>query len=77
MDLTKKIHQIINKIMQTLLLAFFSTLMVAVLIAIYFLYKKFNETQKNKQPEENLFVMIQNQIQELNNPWRILCPKNL
>ncbi len=52
--------------MQTFLLIFFSTLMIAVLIAIYFLYKKFNHHQKNREPQENLFVMIQNQIQELN-----------
>jgi len=40
--------------------------MIAVLIAIYFLYKKFSNLQKSKEPQENLFVMIQNQIQELN-----------
>ena len=52
--------------MQTFLLIFLSLLLITTLIGIYLLYKKLSQSQKPKEGEQNLFVMLQNQIQELN-----------
>lgn len=51
--------------MQTFFLIFSAILMLGILIALYFLYKKFAETQKNSKPDDNSFIMIQNQIQKI------------
>ncbi len=53
-------------LMQIFLLTFLSLLLIAALIGIYLLYKKLSISQKPKEGEQNLFVMVQNQIQELN-----------
>jgi len=52
--------------MQTFLLTIFSLLLIATLIAIYFVYHKLSEQNKPKEGEENLFVMLQSQMQEMN-----------
>ena len=41
-------------------------LLSLILIAVYLLYKKLQNNQKPKEGEQNLFLMLQNQIQELN-----------
>lgn len=41
-------------------------LLTLILISVYFLYKKLQDNQKPKEGEQNLFLMLQNQIQELN-----------
>ncbi|MBI5222715.1 MAG: DNA recombination protein RmuC [Candidatus Magasanikbacteria bacterium] len=51
--------------MQTLLITFLSALSIALLIGFVLLYKKLSALQKPKEGEQNLFVMLQNQIQEL------------
>lgn len=52
--------------MQNILLTFLSLSFIAMVIALYFFYKKIQ--QQNQQPKEqdNLFVMLQNQVQEMN-----------
>ena len=52
--------------MQTFFLIFLSLLLITALVGIYLLYKKFSQSQQPKEGEQNLFVMLQNQIQELN-----------
>lgn len=52
--------------MQTILLAILTILLIATLVAIFFLYKKLQESQKPKEGDQNLFMMLQQQIQELN-----------
>src|SRR3989338_8059931 len=51
--------------MQTLLILFLSALSIALLIGFVLLYKKLSALQKPKEGEQNLFVMLQNQIQDL------------
>ena len=38
---------------------------VGILVSLYFIYKKMGEATKPKEGEQNLFLMLQNQIQEL------------
>ena len=45
----------------SLLLLLFTSLVIA-----FLLFKKINESQKPKEGEQNLFLMLQNQIQDLN-----------
>src|SRR3989339_1584524 len=52
--------------LQTSLLILFCLLMLAILIAIFFLYKKFINDSKNSSVNDGLFVMLQKQIQETN-----------
>lgn len=52
--------------MQTPLLIIMSLGLLATLVAIYFLYKKIQESQTPKEGDQNLFLMLQNQIQDLN-----------
>src|SRR3989339_2046401 len=52
--------------MLTFFLIFLSLLLITALIGIYLLYKKMGQSQEPKEGEQNLFVMLQNQIQELN-----------
>src|SRR3989338_2617494 len=52
--------------MQNLILIILSIAFLAVLILLYLMYKKLNAQNKPQEGEKNLFVMLQNQIQELN-----------
>lgn len=52
--------------METALLIIFVILLVAALAGLIFLYRKLIEMQKPKEGEQNLFMMLQQQIQELN-----------
>jgi len=51
--------------MQIIILIILTILLLATLIAIIFLYKKLQESTKPKEGEGNEFVMLQNQMQEL------------
>lgn len=51
--------------MENALLIFFIILLLAALIGLFFLYKKLQEAVAPKETDGNLFVMLQNQIQEL------------
>jgi len=51
--------------MQTALLAILIILLLAALAFLFLLYKKSREQEKPKEGEQNLFLMMQNQIQEL------------
>ncbi|MFA4831016.1 MAG: DNA recombination protein RmuC [Patescibacteria group bacterium] len=51
--------------MQTTLLIILSIGLVATLAILFILYKKLSENNKPKEGEPNLFVMLQNQMQEL------------
>src|SRR3989339_1180873 len=53
-------------IMETYLLVFLLILLIAALIGLFFLYKKLTALQKPKEGDQNLFLMLQQQIQELN-----------
>jgi len=55
-----------KKSMQNPLLIVLTTLLAATLILLYSTYKKIKEGQRPKEGDQNLFVMLQNQIQELN-----------
>ena len=52
--------------MQTFILIFLSVLSLVLLAGIFLLYKKIQETGKPKEGDQNLFLMLQNQIQDLN-----------
>lgn len=52
--------------MTNILLTVLIFLLAAVLGGVFFVYKKIQDQQKPKEGEQNLFVMLQNQIQELN-----------
>lgn len=52
--------------MLTTLLLICSILLLATLIVMYFIYKKLTLAQRPKDGEQNLFIMLQNQIQEMN-----------
>ena len=52
--------------MTTFLLILLAFLLILSLIGLFFLYKKMIELQKPQAGEENLFVMLQSQIQDLN-----------
>jgi DNA recombination protein RmuC len=51
--------------MQTTLLIILSIGLVATLAILFVLYKKLSENNKPKEGEQNLFVMLQNQMQEM------------
>ena len=52
--------------METFLLILVTVLLVGALVLIFLLYKKMENVGKPKEGEENLFVMLQSQIQDLN-----------
>ncbi len=52
--------------MEQIFLIILTVLLLATLVAIFFLYKKLGEAQKPKEGQDQLFMMLQNQIQELN-----------
>ncbi|MBD3311796.1 MAG: DNA recombination protein RmuC [Candidatus Magasanikbacteria bacterium] len=52
--------------MQTTLTIILTVLLVAAIVLLYFLYRKLQEIQKPKEGEENLFMLLQNQIQDMN-----------
>ncbi len=52
--------------MQTPLLILLALLLLATLAILFFVYKKMQELQKPKDADQGLFLMLQNQIQELN-----------
>jgi len=52
--------------MQIFLLALLCFLFLATLVFAYFIYQKLSQAQKPKEGEQNLFVMLQSQIQEMN-----------
>lgn len=52
--------------MTNFLLIFLGILLLVALGFLYLTYKKLSEGQKPKEGEQNLFLMLQNQIQELN-----------
>lgn len=52
--------------MTNILLALSLLLLLGALAAIFFLYKKIQEQNKPKEDDKNLFVMLQQQIQDLN-----------
>lgn len=51
--------------MTNALLIILSIFLAIALVLLFLLYKKFQAAQKPKEGEENLFVLLQNQIQEL------------
>jgi DNA recombination protein RmuC len=51
--------------MQTTLLVILTILLIATLTGLFFLYRKLQESNKPKEGDQNLFVMLQNQIQDL------------
>jgi len=51
--------------MQTTLLLILTILLIATLVAIFFLYKKLHEQQKPQEGEQNMFMLMQQQMQEL------------
>src|SRR3989344_2768251 len=51
--------------MQTILIILAIILFSGVLIGLYFIYRKLQDNQKPKEGDQNLFLMMQNQIQEL------------
>src|SRR3989344_8855078 len=51
--------------MQTPLLIILTILLLGTIALLFVLYKKLQETTKPKEGEQNLFVMLQQQIQEL------------
>ena len=51
--------------MQTFLLVFLSILSLGLLAGIFLLYKKLNTPEKPKEGEQNLFLMLQNQLNEI------------
>jgi len=55
-----------NHNMTNFLLFFLGILSLIVLGFLYLTYKKLSDTQKPKEGEQNLFLMLQNQIQALN-----------
>ncbi len=52
--------------MQTILLILLTILLLITLAGIFFLYKKLQESQKPKEGEQNLFLLLQQQLQDLN-----------
>jgi DNA recombination protein RmuC len=48
------------------ILVFLSILLIATVSIIFFLYKKLKKAQTSTGEDQNLFIMLQNQIQELN-----------
>lgn len=52
--------------MQTLLLILLTILLLITLVSIFFLYKKLQEASKPKEGEQNLFLLLQQQLQDLN-----------
>lgn len=52
--------------MQTFFLVLITAILLIALIAIFILYKKLEQQNKPKEGEQNLFLMLQNQIQDLN-----------
>jgi len=52
--------------MQTFLLTLLSIISFSLLIGLFLLYKKLEDTKKPKEGEKELFSLLQNQIQELN-----------
>ncbi len=55
-----------NQAMQTVLLIILAILLLATLAILFFVYKKMQELQQPKDTDQGLFLMLQNQIQELN-----------
>lgn len=51
--------------MNSILLVILAVLLVGALILLYIMYRKLSESQKPKEGEENLFIMLQKQIQDL------------
>jgi len=51
--------------MQTFLLVFLSVLSLALLVGLVLLYKKLSGSQKPKEGEQNIFLMLQNQLNEM------------
>ncbi|MBU0597124.1 DNA recombination protein RmuC [Patescibacteria group bacterium] len=51
--------------MQTTLLIILSLGLMATLVILFLMYKKLSDTNKPKDGDQNLFVMLQNQMQEL------------
>lgn len=52
--------------MQTFLLVVISVFLLGALFALFLLFNKLRDLQKPKEGDANLFMLIQNQIQELN-----------
>ncbi len=52
-------------LMQTFLLIVLTLLLIATLVALFFLYKKLKEQAKPKEGEQNMFMLLQQQMQEL------------
>ena len=52
--------------MQTFILIILTILLVATLAGVFFLYKKIQELKKPKEGEQNMFMLLQQQMQELN-----------
>ena len=52
--------------MQTFLLIVLMVLLIATLVALFFLYKKLQDNTKPKEGEENMFMLLQQQMQDLN-----------
>jgi len=50
--------------MQTIFLVILTLLLIATLVVLFFLYQKMQDSQKPKEGDNNMFIMLQNQIQE-------------
>ncbi len=55
-----------NQAMQSVILIILTILLLATLAILFFVYKKMQELQQPKDTDQGLFLMLQNQIQELN-----------
>lgn len=52
--------------MQTIIITSLAILVVTTLVVFFVLYRKLHTLQQPKEGEQNLFILLQNQIQELN-----------
>lgn len=52
--------------MQTVILSILAILLLTAILGIYLLYKKIQENAKPKEGDQNIFIMLQQQIQDLN-----------
>ena len=52
--------------MQTFILAALALLLVITIFLLFKLYNKIQDLKKNKDGEANMYLMLQNQIQDMN-----------
>ncbi|PLX27025.1 DNA recombination protein RmuC [Candidatus Parcubacteria bacterium] len=52
--------------MQTVLLVILTILLIAALVGLFFLYRKLQDLNKPKEGDQNMFMLLQQQMQDLN-----------